>query len=178
MRRTERQLYQSLASLIHEKNYEAIVVKEILGRADVARSTFYTHFDGKEDLLLSCIRHTLASGRGQLPRSADVVERLPGFDVLVLDHIEAQLAGLSKGRQHGQPQIHSRLAQVLVQRVEADLRRSQPRPAPDVPVALLANFLVTTFLEVVDWWLHVPDRPPASEAHGLYRALVEPALRG
>ena len=121
--------------------------------------------------------HHVETVFGQLPRSANVVERLLGFDVLVLDHIEAQLAALSKGRQHGQPQIHRRLAQVLVQRVEADLRRSQPRPAPDVPVALLANFLVTTFLEVVNCWLHVPDRPPAREAHGLYRALVEPALR-
>jgi AcrR family transcriptional regulator len=174
VRRTERQLHQSLASLIHEKDYEAIVVKEILDRADVARSTFYTHFDGKEDLLLSCIRHTLAPGRGQ-PRSADVVERLLGFDVLVLDHIEAQRAGQPQGRR--QPQLHRRLAQVLVQQVAEDIRRSQPRPAPDVPAALLADFLVTTFLEVVDWWLQAPDRPPAREARGLYRALVEPALR-
>jgi superfamily II DNA/RNA helicase len=56
--------------------------------------------------------------------------------------------------------------------------RSLVVSAPTSSGKTLANFLVTTFLEVVDWWLQVPDRPPAREAHGLYRALVEPALRG
>lgn len=75
MHRTGHQLRRSLASLIHEKRYDAIVVKEILARAGVARSTFCLHFGDKEDLLLSCIRHTLATERDRLPRGGDVVDR-------------------------------------------------------------------------------------------------------
>ena len=46
MHRTEHQLRQSLASLIHEKRYDAIVVKEILARADVLVASFFVVMDG------------------------------------------------------------------------------------------------------------------------------------
>ena len=53
VRRTHRSLHNVLMSLILEKNYDAITVQQILDRADVGRSTFYAHFDGKDELLLS-----------------------------------------------------------------------------------------------------------------------------
>jgi hypothetical protein len=42
IQKTQRLLHEALFSLIHEKSYDAIVVKEILDRANVGRSTFYT----------------------------------------------------------------------------------------------------------------------------------------
>ena len=94
VRRTELVLHRSLASLIHEKCYDTIVVKEILARANVARSTFYAHFDGKEELLLSSIQHLLADARERLAQASDPVERLLYFSLPVLQHIEAHLATL------------------------------------------------------------------------------------
>ena len=38
---------------ILEKKYEDITVQEILDRADVGRSTFYMHFQNKDELLVS-----------------------------------------------------------------------------------------------------------------------------
>jgi hypothetical protein len=42
--RTHKFLRDALHSLIAEKDYDSIVVKEILDRADVGRSAFYAHF--------------------------------------------------------------------------------------------------------------------------------------
>jgi len=39
-----------LIDLAHEKPYDSIAVKEILDRANVGRSTFYTHFQDKHEL--------------------------------------------------------------------------------------------------------------------------------
>lgn len=179
MHRTEHQLRQSLASLIHEKRYDAIVVKEILARAGVARSTFYLHFGDKEALLLSCIQHTLATERDRLPRGGDVVDRLLGFSLSILQHVETQLERLPKGeRQSSQPQVHRRLERVLLERVEADIRREQLlRTLPAMPPGLLAKYLVASFFVVMDGWLDHAFRATAREAHDLYRALVEPAVR-
>jgi len=41
-------LARALVSLIREKPYDEMVVKEILDRANVGRSTFYTHYRNKD----------------------------------------------------------------------------------------------------------------------------------
>lgn len=51
--RTRRALADALVELILEKGYEAVTVQAILDRANVGRSTFYAHFDSKEELLFS-----------------------------------------------------------------------------------------------------------------------------
>jgi len=48
VRRTYRALHEALGSLIQQRPYERILVKEILARAQVARSTFYAHFHDKD----------------------------------------------------------------------------------------------------------------------------------
>jgi AcrR family transcriptional regulator len=49
--RTRRQLSHALVELITEKRFDDITVQNVIDRADVGRSTFYTHFRDKEDLL-------------------------------------------------------------------------------------------------------------------------------
>ena len=53
--RTRAELIQALHALIQEKPYERITVQDILDRANIGRTTFYTHFLDKDDLLVSAI---------------------------------------------------------------------------------------------------------------------------
>ena len=53
IQRTRRMLLDSLITLILEKGYEAVSVQEIIDQANVGRSTFYAHFENKEQLLFS-----------------------------------------------------------------------------------------------------------------------------
>ena len=48
--RTVTALRKALIDLILEKHYDSITVQDIIDRANIGRSTFYTHFVGKEDL--------------------------------------------------------------------------------------------------------------------------------
>ncbi|KAB2916447.1 MAG: TetR/AcrR family transcriptional regulator [Bacteroidetes bacterium] len=50
--RTKRALAQALSELIVEKGYEAITVQDITDRANVGRSTFYAHYESKDELCL------------------------------------------------------------------------------------------------------------------------------
>lgn len=64
VRRTQKLLHRALISLVLEKHYDLITIQEILDRADIGRSTFYAHFSGKDELLISGIddlRDTLES---------------------------------------------------------------------------------------------------------------------
>lgn len=60
VRRTRAALQRALHDLVLEKRYESITITDILDRADVGRSTFYTHFTDKDDLLLSALDHITA----------------------------------------------------------------------------------------------------------------------
>lgn len=178
--RTERRLRASLGSLIQEKDYESIVVKEILARAEVARSTFYTHFDDKEALLLSCVEQVLADVRAQTPGAGDPIDRLLSFSFPLLRHIQAR-----RGRAPTDPvassqqPVHRRLKRVLASLLEADLRRLRDNPnAPALPPELLAGFLVTVFLQVTAWWMQRMPTLKPEEVYAIYRRLAEPSLRG
>ena len=57
--RSQRALQRALLELIDEKPYSKISISEIAERADLARSTFYSHFDDKDDLLSSFLDEAL-----------------------------------------------------------------------------------------------------------------------
>jgi len=51
--RTRNALGDAIVALIQEKPFDSITVQQVLDRAHVARSTFYSHFRGTNDLFLS-----------------------------------------------------------------------------------------------------------------------------
>ena len=52
IRRTKKLLKNALKELILEQGFEEIRVQDVIDRADVGRTSFYTYFKNKEDLLL------------------------------------------------------------------------------------------------------------------------------
>jgi hypothetical protein len=53
IQKTKKLLSTALVDLIIQQGYEAVSIKDIIDKANVGRSTFYTHFESKEQLLLS-----------------------------------------------------------------------------------------------------------------------------
>jgi AcrR family transcriptional regulator len=53
VRRTRDALGDALVTLMQEKPFDSITVQDVLDRANVGRSTFYSHFTDKDDLLMS-----------------------------------------------------------------------------------------------------------------------------
>ena len=49
--RSRRMLQEAFSELLGEKPFEKISVADIVGRADVSRSTFYAHYKNTDDLL-------------------------------------------------------------------------------------------------------------------------------
>ncbi|MDT2006162.1 TetR family transcriptional regulator [Rhodococcus opacus] len=62
VRRTKGLLHQALIELLLEKGYTRTTVQDILDRADIGRSTFYSHYRDKDDLLVvSCTEYLRAA---------------------------------------------------------------------------------------------------------------------
>ncbi|SEK60268.1 TetR/AcrR family transcriptional regulator [Paenibacillus sp. OK003] len=56
VRRTHKLLYNALLELMENQSFENITVKQICDLAMVHRTTFYTHFNDKYDLLSNALR--------------------------------------------------------------------------------------------------------------------------
>jgi AcrR family transcriptional regulator len=177
VRRTKNLLHGALASLLHEKPWSRIVVKEILARADVGRSTFYTHFRDKDALLLSGLREIRSAGDGGM-RSSDDVERVLGFSLPLFEHIErvrADRRPTLDARSYSP--LHAGLQHALVVMIEDELRRT-PREslAQNLAPELVARQITSTFLNTLEWWIDLPRPRPAREADDVFRALAGPVV--
>jgi AcrR family transcriptional regulator len=177
IQRTEELLRGALGALIREKPYEDIVVKEILGRANVGRSTFYAHFDGKDDLLRNCVHHLVQPAGPQGGRQAKPVrtEDILWFSLPILEHVERHRPGPGTGGV-GKWQ-HEQLREPIAELIAAETGRAlHDRAVRRVPPDLLVRWVVSTFVLVLNWWLEIETPLPAREADRLFRALVEPSL--
>jgi AcrR family transcriptional regulator len=180
VRRTQAHLHGALASLVHEKAYGDIAVKEILARADVARSTFYAHYQDKDDLLERGMRGLLrGEGARAAARGTNATDRILAFSRPFLEHV-SECRRNSRGAlavERGAA-LHDRLARVLVQHVaevlDVELRRRPDREGT-LPSELLARFVAASFVATLRWWFEHPA-PGAHEVEAHFRALVGPTL--
>lgn len=76
IRRTRDTLGDALVELIREKPFDDITVQEILDRAGVGRSTFYTHYRDKQDLFLGEVEDFFERLSTVLTRTGAEAERL------------------------------------------------------------------------------------------------------
>ena len=179
VRHTRTALHDALASLVHEKPYDRIVVREIIDRADVGRSTFYAHYRDKDELLEHGIREMLRADTRPSARWTTTTDRLLRFSRPFLEHVERYRMqdGLPLDADVAAP-IHERLRRVL-ERVVADELRAECPQAPaahdGVPATLLARHVAATFVLVLDWWLQHPALS-ARDVDTRFRQLVVPAL--
>jgi AcrR family transcriptional regulator len=69
--KSQQALMDALLACLAEKPYDQITVRDILDRANVGRSTFYTHFQTKDDLLRAGFERVLNLLSDQIDTGAD-----------------------------------------------------------------------------------------------------------
>lgn len=176
VQKTQRLLRDAIGTLIHEKSYDSIAVREILQRANVGRSAFYAHFSNKDALLAVAIEQTLHEMPPQ-PVSAPQTrfEHVVGFSYRVFEHIDRvrHTATAMKGRK-SRTIVHHHLRRVLLEKIVAAIRQTAPRSA--VPAGLLAEYVVGTFILVLNWWVDSRSTLSARQIDDVFRSFVVPAL--
>jgi AcrR family transcriptional regulator len=180
--KTQSLLRQALVSLIHEKDYDTIAVKEILDRANVGKSTFYTYFRDKDDLLISGIHDILHRHDAcRQPPAGEPYEKIIWFSTPIFEYLDQhRQRGEVRKRANGRV-IHEHLQEVLSEMISDDLKKSIPRRQSGtsrVPLELLVEYIASTFILVLNWWVEGSDPVPAGEVNELFRAFVRPTLAG
>jgi len=172
--RTRRVLREALVSLILERGWDGVRVQDICDRADVGRSTFYTHFVDKEDLLIGGLEDLGKSLRERFtPRtgSKEPLSFVPGL----IEHAweQKRLFRAIIGKRGGVV-VQQRFRAQVVQLVRHDLSSTLPSsPERDAVV----HFIAGALMEVLTWWLESRDPWPQEQVAGLFREMALRALR-
>ena len=184
VQKTRRLLHKALMTRVLEKKYDSITVQEILDQADVGRSTFYTHFHDKDELLVSGFENVKSLLRSAQADAAALpgksYERIIGFSLAMFEHaneyrgVNRALLG-SKAEVVVRRQIHSALEGVIGLEVKAAMQRRK-QGACAVSPELLTHFLVSTYISVLTWWLVAKNPIAPKEINEAYRQLVLPCL--
>ena len=179
VQKTQNLLRGALVSLIAEKPYDAIVVKEILDRANVGRSTFYVHFRDKDDLLVSGI-HEMLGPVPTHPSHGKGHDRFVWFSLPVFEHHynHAHAWGDAIGTR-GRAILHERLRQVLARIIRSSVKQdlgAGHRLGRQIPMDLMSEYVASTFVLVLNWWMDKKMPLSPKEIDGLFRKLILPTL--
>ena len=158
VRRSRRALHAALVALSGEKGYDTLTVDDLTTHADMARRTFYAHYDGKDDLLRSVVNELVGDLTHRLAEISSPAGH-PIGDAVVKEmfahgesHVAAYrmvLAGAGNG-------IGLRmLSNTLSDAVEAAYVQHADRVGvqPRLPLDFVARSFVGQHLTLMRWWL-------------------------
>lgn len=177
VQKTQNLLRGALVSLLAEKPYDSIVVKEILDRANVGRSTFYMHFQDKDDLLVSGI-HEMLGPVPTRPSAEKTHDGLLWFSLPVFEHHyrHAHAWGDRIGAR-GRAILHEHLRRVLAKIIRSSTKLQGGRKVSrEIPADLTSDYVASTFVLVLNWWLDRKMFLPPKEVNELFRKLIVPTL--
>ncbi len=162
--RTRGRLSWSLIELIQEKGFDATTVQDIAKRAEVGRSTFYSHFSDKDDVFLNHFVGFMQSFGAQLCLDDESRSyRLPVAKIF--EHVQEMrplLMAMMKAHKLDHMLKIGRI--VLAESIESkiqDLALDDAHHPSTLPAKLVAQHLAGTFLNLLMWWMdhHQPYSP-------------------
>ena len=182
IQRTRQSLHNALISLVLERGYESVTIKDVVDRANVGRSTFYAHYTSKEDLLtaeIEDLRATLvAEQRTVLAGHSSVSARSLGFSRALFEHAQnyrdvyRALVG-----ERGASIIIARMRALFTQLVREELSELLTRSGQgDIPRSALIQFIVGSLMSILTWWLETGSDLEPARVDAIFRRLTIPAI--
>jgi AcrR family transcriptional regulator len=159
--------------LMQEKPFDTITVQDVLDRAQVGRSTFYSHYSDKDDLLMSDAEEFFESVSMMLSARGDTSDRV--FPVReFFGHItEAKQfvdALMSAGKFNDNMELARGMFARGIERRLAELPRGQAIPESERPVIAFAH--AGALLALLTWWIDRGMKQTPAEMDQLFHRLV------
>lgn len=181
--KTRAAIFTAFSTLLAEKSYSRITVQEIIDRANVGRTTFYAHFETKDDLLkalceelfghiidsaLDCTHtHGLYSD-GNAPESVfcHLLQHLQENENHILELLSCKSSEL----------FLRYFKNSLNELVQKQFVNQDRRNYLMVPRDFLVNHISGSFVEMVLWWIKGRMKQAPEELDRYFRAVIEPIL--
>lgn len=174
--RTVEALIHALMALMEGKHYDAISVQDIVQQANVGRSTFYAHFENKDDLLIGGFSHLLDHLVEEIV--LDEAGQVVFAPAMLFRHAHGHYdvyrtllwgSGFELLMQDG----HAAFSEKIEKRLTALLAGAEH----EVPLPVAASTLAGGLLILVKWWLDNKMPYGPDEMNDMFQKLVMPGMR-
>ena len=181
--KTRAAIFSAFTVLLSEKSYHKITVQDIIDTANVGRTTFYAHFETKDDLLkelceelfghiinsaMDCTHtHGLYSD-GSAPESVfcHLLQHLQENDKNIIGLLSCESS-----------EIFLRyFKDSLNGLVQSQFVNQNRKRNTDIPQDFLINHISGSFVEMVLWWIKGRMKQTPGELDRYFRAVIEPVL--
>lgn len=183
--KTRQLLREALIALILEKGYEKITVQHILDKANVGRSTFYAHFQDKDDLLLRGVVE-LAYGEHLEEAIAKNIQALKTAGLTDTISMANFFEHVSENSYLHQIMRKQRYENVVLERglqfLSANIQQQLEQfvvgdTPPAVPLPLLTAYLAGGLMALAEWWLAQGMPYSPEEIEQIFQKLALPGLK-
>ena len=179
--KTRKAIYEAFTALLAEKSYSHITVQEIIDAADVGRTTFYAHFETKDDLLKSVCEelfgHIMVSAMDAAHSAGLYSDQSAPQSVFchLLQHLQKNdnnILGLLSGKSGDLflQYFKDSMNQLIRERFTV----RSPKLKAEVPQDFLVNHVTGSFVEMVNWWIKGHMQQTPEELDRYFRAVIEP----
>jgi AcrR family transcriptional regulator len=172
VRRTRAAIQQALTDLILEKGYDSVTVSDIIERADIGRSTFYSHFTDKRDVF----DDTISELAGFLRSHASPDDTLFAFSLPLFEHIIEQKRVIRALFGRDGHSLAMRTTSAALSTVIADDIARRHGEASAKRQALAVDFVVGAYTSVIGHWLETKHAYTAVELDEAFRAFAVPGV--
>ena len=176
-RKTRKAIYDAFEALMRDAHYGTVTVAQIIERADVGRSTFYAHFETKDDLLDQMCRDMfdhIFEGVNEycVTHPTLVTESIEGKLAHLLYHLRDTHSGvcgklIREGEPHFTTYFESQL-DVLFGKVGQGSLGDDRAGRDAVPAEFVRVLRVSSFSHAVSWWFENGAAEPPEQVAAWY----------
>jgi AcrR family transcriptional regulator len=171
--RTKAAIEEAFVALVLERGYDRVTVEDIAAKADLAKATFYSHYENKEALMSAVFLRVVAEGAGRATRrEAGWTELRGGGIAATYEHAEEMrdlyrvcLKDL-RTRTIYQTTVARHAEQDVVDRLKA------VGCEPKVPVPMMARAIAGAHVAILEAWLDGEIPGTAQEVATMQRDLL------
>ncbi len=155
--KTRNAIFKAFSELLENRRYNSITVQEIIDKADIGRSTFYAHFETKDELLKSmCTNIFTHVFLEDMP-----IENPLDYDNDELQFLQAKISHILYHLKTSEVNIRGILSsesEEIFMRYFKDylfelFSNHINIKTSDVPIDFLTNHLIDSFASTIKWWI-------------------------
>ncbi len=160
--RTRELIFEAFITLIHDKPFDDITITDICEKAGIHRTTFYNHFENKNELFSALLDYTHMDFLEAIPQAREATD-LKSYLLSLVDVVLTSISGnkkkfstfLSPDHNAGlKAMITGYYSDELLNAFEILEHRGLLKVRKGMPLSFLSEFLMSGFVSVCTWWLN------------------------